>query len=319
MFDLRMLSDLGQHVSRQGTVFYMHVYLSCITISKGCILWQKCLRRTPLLVNQPWHCLGTWVGFHFPLLHEESWLLFHCKPHAAAVQLSGRPQAEGGRLTTKAYKVGSLPPVSYGPWTTPSRASSLCPQACDCPKLAGFETPLKIPYLAGCFLWWWWHAGLGLAECVHARTQPRGPAREPQFQTCHSFSQWIWPGGLLLGVPHRSNSWEIEIWRLAGLRTSKEGAGSVPLHLATHDIKFTKKRKDGGGRRKEKKKKEGGGREGEGISEVEVFSLSILYPTRPPFPQNAPGPFGDHRPHFEPKERNDLPTQNEVCPCPSLF
>lgn len=68
---------------------------------------------------------------------------------------------------------------------------------------------IQTPYLAGCFLWWWLHAGLCLAGCVHARTQPHGPARGPQCQTCHSFFQWIWPVGLHLGAQHRNNSWTI--------------------------------------------------------------------------------------------------------------
>lgn len=105
--------------------------------------------------------------------------------------------------------------------TKASILTNECRSAPSNPSLSSLLTPwcylpdrsllgsIQTPYLAGCFLWWWLHAGLCLAGCVHARTQPHGPARGPQCQTCHSFFQWIWPVGLHLGAQHRNNSWTI--------------------------------------------------------------------------------------------------------------
>ena len=172
---------------------------------------RKATRRTLILAYQLWCCNSVlvdsvpvrkwnWISLSFTTWKVISLLL--------SPTSSGRWPPRKGRwwtvLVTKASILTNeccLLPAT--PLFTPS-----WPHGCHLPDRC-LPASIQTPYLAGCFLWWWWRAGLCLAGCVHARTRPRGPARAPQSQTCHSFSQWIWPAGLHLGAQHRNNSWTV--------------------------------------------------------------------------------------------------------------
>lgn len=82
--------------------------------------------------------------------------------------------------------------------SAPSNHSLLPPDPMVLPAWPPLLGSIQTTYLAGCFLWWWLHAGLCLAGCVHARTQPHGPAQA----TMPNLSQFF-PMDMACGPPPR--------------------------------------------------------------------------------------------------------------------